>query len=526
MKLIWVINIFLIAGTFNFLASQSKIKWPLGGLGNESILDLKRSSKYFIVSGSYTYPFIWNNDTLKHFGGEDIFLAALNEEGDPVWIQYGGSSENDKLGGIAVSDNNSVALAGSFWGKLNLPAFSLETIKHPKEGFISVFSEDGEFMWAKNIRGTSSKEITSVVFLKNENLCITGYFSDTIFVDSLKLVSHGLLDGFFVCFESSGNTLRIEKLGGTGNIFPQKILAGDSNSIFITGNFDGSILLSEDSIFSNTGDDDIFVAKFNSKADLEWLKKGGGVHTDNVLTADISESGVLIIGGTFVGTLQMDNMISLSSDEGFGDGFLIGISNKGIPSWGKKFGGTNFQSVRSISNNYASGLFFRKLTTEDGFDFSTAQETPQFFNIKINPINGELEKINVFENQGNYFPNTSLLWGDKFLSGGSFSQKYLDIFSMGGFDGLIWETDLSVRRNEIRYNNFEINIFPNPVNEKLFWTSEIEIDRISIFDSEGKIHSMSMSSNEIEVSHLKEGIYYILFETIDGLFKALKFVKF
>lgn len=526
MRLICFINIFLIAGTFNFLLAQIPIRWSWGGPGNETLLDLKRSSNYFIVSGYYNRPFEWANYSLNHQGGDDIFLAALDDEGDPVWIKNGGSLQNDKIGGIAISKNNDIAIAGSYWGNLNFSGFSLETENHPKEGFVSIFSEDGELKWTKTIKGSSSKEITSLTFLENQNICLTGYFSDTLNIESETIVASGDLDGFFACMDNSGNLIYLGRFGGTGNVFPQKIVAKDSHSIFIAGNFDGFIKIDQDSISANTRDDDIFILKVNKNGQEEWLKKAGGVHTDNITSANIDHSGILVLGGTFVGTLAMENTIALSSDEGFGDGFLIGISSDGKALWGKKLGGSNLQTVRTLSEDFASGLFFRRLTAEGGFDFSSPKENPQFFNLKFNRLTGAIEKINVYENLGNYFPNTSLVWEGRFLSGGSFSQGYLNLESSGGFDALIWDTDFFVKRRDWNKLKLGISIFPNPTQEYLYWKSDREIKSFTIYDSMGKFYLNGVSTSAISLSPLPIGSYFVLFTDSQGNSEVLKFNKF
>lgn len=525
MRLIWLINIFFIAGTFNFLLAQIPIRWSWGGSGNETVVDLKRSSNYFIVSGYYNLPFEWANFSLNHQGGDDIFLAALDDGGNPVWIKNGGSLQNDKIGGIAISQNNSIVIAGSYWGNLNFSGISLETENHPKEGFVSIFSEEGELKWTKTIRGSSSKEITSLTFLENDNLCITGYFSDTLYIDSLTLVASGDLDGFYTCMDDFGKLVHLLSFGGSGNVFPQKMVAQDSTSLFIAGNFNGSIKIEKDSISANTRDDDIFILKVNNKGQKEWLKKAGGVHTDNITSANIDHSGILVLGGTFVGTLTMENTIALSSDEGFGDGFLLGVSTDGKALWGKKIGGANFQTVRTLSEDFASGLFFKRLTAEGGFDFSSTKENLQFFNLKFNRLSGAIEKINVYENQGNYFPNISLVWEGRFLSGGSFSQGYLNIESSGGFDALVWDSDFFVKRKDWNIGRLGISIYPNPTSDYLYWKSDREIKSFTIYDSMGKVYLNGIPNLEIPVARLPKGSCFILFVDNEGISEVLQFKK-
>ena len=66
-----------------------------------------------------------------------------------------------------------------------------------------------------------------------------------------------------------------------------------------------------------------------------------------------------------------------------------------------------------------------------------------------------------------------------------------------------------------------LNIYPNPVEDKLFLATEIHIEEIAIYDIYGR-HTISQQANEtrsqqvIDVDDLNSGVYFVKIKTDDG----------
>ena len=61
--------------------------------------------------------------------------------------------------------------------------------------------------------------------------------------------------------------------------------------------------------------------------------------------------------------------------------------------------------------------------------------------------------------------------------------------------------------------NSDIVLYPNPVEDILYFKSDFEITNIKIFTIDGKLieSNVSLSENHINVSNLKKGIYFVEF---------------
>jgi len=89
----------------------------------------------------------------------------------------------------------------------------------------------------------------------------------------------------------------------------------------------------------------------------------------------------------------------------------------------------------------------------------------------------------------------------------------ISLFALSTFDNELWGKLSNVfcsTTSTSSFENKEINIYPNPVNDVLFFENKIENIRVQIFNSFGqKIKSELTSSNKINVSHLPKGIYVL-----------------
>ncbi|MGO4771831.1 RICIN domain-containing protein [Flavobacterium sp. W22_SRS_FK3] len=81
-----------------------------------------------------------------------------------------------------------------------------------------------------------------------------------------------------------------------------------------------------------------------------------------------------------------------------------------------------------------------------------------------------------------------------------------------GTAAIISETSLSIAEEEV--TDVAFNLYPNPVSETLFFTTDVRGGNISIVDSRtgGLVTMQSGVNNSLDVSTLKTGVYMIIFD--------------
>ncbi len=111
---------------------------------------------------------------------------------------------------------------------------------------------------------------------------------------------------------------------------------------------------------------------------------------------------------------------------------------------------------------------------------------------------------------------------DSIVYEGNDGNDYLQWEYAPGFISHFRNVLLSTPENSLS----DLNIFPNPVEDKLIIQSSLSgFDSISISDINGRIVSKNLSvSNEVDVSNLKSGMYFITIKSSEGNITK-KFIK-
>ena len=66
----------------------------------------------------------------------------------------------------------------------------------------------------------------------------------------------------------------------------------------------------------------------------------------------------------------------------------------------------------------------------------------------------------------------------------------------------------------------EISIYPNPTEKGFYLPTDLEVDKVTIIDLRGaELLNASGKNNYVDVSALSKGIYFVLVNTKDGIYK-------
>ncbi|MFN8116599.1 MAG: T9SS type A sorting domain-containing protein [Bacteroidia bacterium] len=138
---------------------------------------------------------------------------------------------------------------------------------------------------------------------------------------------------------------------GTG-IFSQsydaanEIATDPSGNIIVAGYFNGTVDF-DPSIFvsslTSAGNDDVFIAKYNSNGNLQWVKQLGNTNQDNVTDLKCDAAGNIYFTGNFSGTVDFNPSASVLNLTAVGgsDIYAVKYDNNGNLVYAKSMGGTS-----------------------------------------------------------------------------------------------------------------------------------------------------------------------------------------
>ncbi len=251
--------------------------------------------------------------------------------------QEGQSVCSDKLGNVFIT--------GDFYG--HDIVFDTVSLLSPKNGgiFLTKYDPNGHVLWAKVFGDSSENAIASSVCTDSKgNVFVTGIFNGTaIAFDNISLFNPSFLfyAPFILKTDPSGKVLWAKTSGTiTGNISSQCIVADSAGNVFITGNFEGASLTLDNTVLSNTGHANVFLAKYLANGNLAWAKSVAGSASDlsTSITADTN-------GNVYIAGYYTSSSIAIGSSVLTGSGnqiiFFAKYDNSGNPVWGKNVPSSN-----------------------------------------------------------------------------------------------------------------------------------------------------------------------------------------
>ena len=228
--------------------------------------------------------------------------------------------------------------------------------------------------------------------------------------------------------------------GGQGNPNSGNAVAtDDSDNIYVTGRFNGTITLGSFSLTANgtnQGTVDMFVAKFDKAGNCLWAKKGTGAGSISGRDIALDTNGNVYVIGSADGGATFDTLIT--SPGAIVSVFIVKYDNSGNAVWAKGYGTGNYYSGKAISvddqgNVYATGYF--ESSFDMGCDPLSATFGKDIFFAKLNS-EGDCQWVRHGDSGGNEDVGLAITHDN---SGNSYATGYfkggamtIDTFNLTG----------------------------------------------------------------------------------------------
>jgi ribosomal protein S11 len=253
---------------------------------------------------------------LTSAGDNDVFVRKLDASGNFLWARSMGGTGSDRAWGIAVDASGSVYTTGYFRNTADFDpgagVFNL-TSAGSTGVFVQKLDTDGNFLWVKQMGGTSSDYGYAIAVDASGNVYTTGSFRDTVDFDPgsgvSNLTSAGDNDVFVSKLDASGNFLWARSMGGTGSDRAWGIAVDASGSVYTTGYFRNTADFdpgAEVSNLTSAGDNDVFVSKLDASGNFLWARSMGGTGSDRGGGIAVDASGIVYTTGWFSSTVDFD----------------------------------------------------------------------------------------------------------------------------------------------------------------------------------------------------------------------------
>jgi hypothetical protein len=392
-------------------STTGRLNWArrIGGAGQDEIISISSdSSGNIYVIGNYasTTLTVYNPDNLTTFSSlpgttiyNDTFIVKYSRSGSPQWARrISGTITDQGFGITADSNGNAYAVIYSdsnplgFYDTNHTSLVSSVSTSNAVCGFIVKYDTSGTLQWVRRIAGQAAGSRLSI------------------------------------CSDSNGNTY----IGGVYSSNPVNIIASDNTTISAS--------------LSNEGSNDIYLIKYDTLGNIQWVRKIAGIGIDQEPMLSIDSNGNINVSGSYTSNplniYNPDNLTIFSSltNDGGEDAFIVKYNTSGTPQWVRRLGGngTDRPSTNSTDfdgNVYVGGLLSTSSLTIYGSDnissigsLSNTTATNDIFVIKYDKL-GSLVWARKIASAGadSIFSMSTDLMGNTYLTG-HYVSNTLNIF--------------------------------------------------------------------------------------------------
>jgi Beta-propeller repeat len=209
-----------------------------------------------------------------------------------------------------------------------------------KIAVLSGHAQTPGYSWIKPANGTGGDAAKDVVISKDNHLYTCGNFSSpTLQLGTFNLTNAGNNDIYIAKYDTAGNIMWVKKYGAIGNDAVQSITTDSLNNIYITGSCEGTV--SFGALNFSGGN---YILKLTSLGNEVWIINPAS----NATVTDIAANpaGKTVICGYFnSGTVSIGGQ-SVIANAG-NDGFVAAFDDNGAFSWYRQV-----YSTRKIGTSY------------------------------------------------------------------------------------------------------------------------------------------------------------------------------
>lgn len=318
------------------------------------------------------------------------------------------SSDDDRGYAIALDDNDNIYIIGKFEQTADFnPAAATNnlTSNGGDDIFVAKYSRTGAYQWAFNIGSATADYGYGIAVDAAANVYITGDFSGTADFNPNPNATNNLTanendDIFIAKYTTNGDYQWAFNIGG-GNDSGLDIALDAAANVYVTGFFGGTADFNPDpnttDNLTSAGNEDIFVAKYNSNGLYQWAFNIGGTAIDKGFGIALDAAANVYVTGSFEGVTDFNPSGSTANlfTNGLSDIFVAKYTSSGSFLWARSKGSFDFDSGLDLAVDFAANIYTTGYFLDNG--------VTDIFVSKYNSNGDELWEFKIgglFYNQG------------------------------------------------------------------------------------------------------------------------------
>jgi hypothetical protein len=332
-------------------------------------------------------------------GDYDFFVTKNNAAGQLLWAFGIGGAGRDESYSVRTDAAGNLFVTGYFRGT-NVdfdpgPGTAFLTsngdfgtdVGYGGDIFIAKYTASGQYLWAKNIGGTSLYDAGVALDVDaGGNVYFGGYFKETVDFDpstsGTAFLNSSNGPAFLCKYNSAGNYQWAFNYGlGDADNSPQYVKYDPAGFIYTTGFFQGSNIDFDpgtgSGLLTAVSGYEVYVAKYDLNGQYQWARSAGGSGDDVARSLALDNAGNVYVTGDFRSfSADFDPLSSAGtvSNRGGADIFLLKYNSAGQYQWAHGIGGTQDDLGLGLTTDNHS-LFVAGSFSGSNVDFNPSVST-------------------------------------------------------------------------------------------------------------------------------------------------------
>ena len=362
-------------------------QWATGPTGQSVVSAICTGGNHEFVAGHFLGALAFGADSLNDNQGpyQDIFIAKYDALGHPAWTKnaIGYADAN----GISTDASGNVYVVGTFFNDSII--FGSHVLVNPNltpqssNIFFVKYDSSGNVIWAKNLGGINNDLASAITIHANDNLYVVGTFmGDSLKLDNVTIQHLGNNDGFIAKFDTAGKAIWIKSVGSPYIDGATSVCTDGLGNVFMAGYFQGSHLFlgSTGNYLTSPYAYNVFITKYDSLGNLRWAKYAGSNNGNGPGGIAADATGNVYVTGYFSDTVTVSNE-TITSD-GLQNIFTAKYDSSGSLLWAKGTGGDYIDQSTGITLDENSNAYITGYFQSD---------TIRFDNLElINPVGNQV----------------------------------------------------------------------------------------------------------------------------------------
>lgn len=298
------------------------------------------------VGGFYNGNGIFGTDTVSSgFTSKEAYLAKYDSLGNYIWVRYCSSALDDRTLGVHTTPSNDVIITGTFWSNATFGSQGVFS-GSADQSFVAKYDSNGNLLWVRDSQAQGDDHAFDAVTDKNGDHYITGFFSTHYGPTPASVGFPGLATtaisdsvAYVAKISASGTWLWYRLFGGNDVERDNGIAIDSSGNVYIAGGFYRTRTFGSQTITSNNNGRDIFVCKYDSTGNFQWVRNCGSGYDDRANDIVIDNAQNLYITGEFRDEVVFGtDTINNHGGPGGRDIFVAKLTTSGQWIWAKRAG--------------------------------------------------------------------------------------------------------------------------------------------------------------------------------------------